>query len=203
MASSRTVVSALASAVSASACDCGGAGNADDATSVSAAARSTIRILERESTMKLKSALAILALAVSNNASFAPDTSGPATRADPMMELYSAAAERQDWKGAAAAMQAALAKEPGNADFHSLYAYSLRKGGTQDMDLVFKHYNEALRIDPRHKGAHEYLGEAYLMVGNVAKAREELSALDKLCFFGCSEYNELKKSISEHEAKAK
>ena len=120
-----------------------------------------------------------------------------------MMELYSAAAERQDWKGAAAAMQAALAKEPGNADFHSLYAYSLRKGGTQDMDLVFKHYNEALRIDPRHKGAHEYLGEAYLMVGNVAKAREELSALDKLCFFGCSEYNDLKKSISEHEAKAK
>ncbi|HZE58934.1 MAG TPA: tetratricopeptide repeat protein [Burkholderiales bacterium] len=153
--------------------------------------------------MKLKSTLAILALAVSNHAAFAADTSGPATRADPMMERYSAAAERQDWKGAAAAMQAAVDKEPGNADFHSLYAYSLRKGGTQDMDLVFKHYNEALRIDPRHKGAHEYLGEAYLQVGNVAKAREELSALDKLCFFGCSEYNELKRSISEHEAKAK
>ena len=153
--------------------------------------------------MNLKSALAILALAVSSNAAFAADTSGPATRADPMMERYSAAAERQDWKGAAAAMQAAVAKEPGNADYHSLYAYSLRKGGTQDMDLVFKHYNEALRIDSRHKGAHEYLGEAYLMVGNVAKAKEELSALDKLCFFGCSEYNDLKKAISEHEAKAK
>ena len=153
--------------------------------------------------MNVKSALAILALAVSSNAAFAADTSGPATRADPMMERYSAAAERQDWKGAAAAMQAAVAKEPGNADFHSLYAYSLRKGGTQDMDLVFKHYNEALRIDSRHKGAHEYLGEAYLMVGNVAKAKEELSALDKLCFFGCSEYNDLKKAISEHEAKAK
>jgi len=152
--------------------------------------------------MKSRFALIILTLAVSNTA-FAADTSGPATRADPMMERYSAAAERQDWKGAAAAMQAAVAKEPANADYHSLYAYSLRKGGTQDMDLVFKHYNEALRIDPRHKGAHEYLGEAYLMVGNVAKAREELSALDKLCFFGCSEYNELKKSISEHEAKAK
>jgi cytochrome c-type biogenesis protein CcmH/NrfG len=153
--------------------------------------------------MNLKSALVILALAVSNNASFAADTSGPATRADPIMERYGAAVERQDWKDAATAMQAALAKEPANADYHSLYAYSLRKGGTQDMDLVFKHYNEALRIDPRHKGAHEYLGEAYLMVGNVAKAKEELSALDKLCFFGCSEYNELKRSISEHEAKAK
>ena len=151
--------------------------------------------------MKVKSVVAILALAVSNHAALAADTPGASSRSDPMMDRYSAAAERQDWKGAAAAMQAAIAKDPGNADYHNLYAYSLRKGGTQEMDLVFKHYNEALRIDPRHKGAHEYLGEAYLMVGNVAKAKEELSALDKLCFFGCSEYNELKKSISAHEAK--
>ena len=85
---------------------------------------------------------------------------------------------------------------PGN-----LHAYSLRKSGTQDMDLVFKHYNEALRLDPKHKGAHEYLGEAYLLVGNVAKAKEHLGALDKLCFFGCSEYTDLKKAIADHEAK--
>jgi tetratricopeptide (TPR) repeat protein len=150
--------------------------------------------------MNAKSALAILTLVVSN-AAFAADTSGPASRADPMMDRYSAAAERQDWKGAAAAMQAALAKDPDNADFHSLYAYSLRKGGTQDMDLVFKHYNEALRIDPDHRGAHEYLGEAYLMVGNVAKAKEHLAVLDKLCFFPCDEYTELKKAIADYERK--
>ena len=152
--------------------------------------------------MKSRFALVILTLAVSNTA-FAADTSGPASRADPMMERYSAAAERQDWKGAAAAMQAAVAKEPANADYHSLYAYSLRKGGTQDMDLVFKHYNEALRIDPRHKGAHEYLGEAYLMVGNVAKAKEQLGVLDKICFLPCREYTELKNSIASYEAKGK
>jgi cytochrome c-type biogenesis protein CcmH/NrfG len=151
--------------------------------------------------MNMKSALTILALAVSSGAAIAADTPGASSRSDPMMDRYSAAAERQDWKGAAAAMQAALTKDPNNPDYHNLYAYSLRKGGTSDMDLVFKHYNEALRLDPRHKGAHEYLGEAYLMVGNVAKAKEELSALDKLCFFGCSEYNDLKKSIAEHEAK--
>lgn len=151
--------------------------------------------------MNFKAALAILALVVSNHPALAADSAGPAARTDPMMERYNAAIERQDWKGAAATMQGAIAKDPNNADYHSLYAYSLRKGGTSDMDLVFKHYNEALRIDPRHKGAHEYLGEAYLMVGNVSKAKEELGALDKLCFFGCSEYNELKKSIADHEAK--
>lgn len=149
----------------------------------------------------MKSALAILALAVSNHAAFAADTPGASSKSDPVMDRYHAAAEQKDWKGAAAAMQAAIKNDPNNPDYHSLYAYSLRKGGTSDMDLVFKHYNEALRLDPRHRGAHEYLGEAYLMVGNVAKAKEELGALDKLCFFGCSEYNDLKKSISEHEAK--
>ncbi|HEY3077593.1 MAG TPA: tetratricopeptide repeat protein [Burkholderiales bacterium] len=117
------------------------------------------------------------------------------------MDRYTAASERQDWKSAAAAMKDALASDPRNADYHSLYAYSLRKSGAQEMDLVFKHYNEALRLDPKHKGAHEYLGEAYLMVGNVAKAKEHLGALDKLCFFGCSEYSDLKRAISEHESK--
>ena len=148
----------------------------------------------------LKAALTTFALAVSINA-FAADTPGASTRADPMMDRYHAAADQKDWAGAAAAMQAAITQDPTNPDYHSLYAYSLRKGGTSNMDVVFKHYNEALRLDPKHRGAHEYLGEAYLMVGNVAKAKEELSALDKLCFFGCSEYNELKQSISSYEAK--
>jgi Tfp pilus assembly protein PilF len=147
-----------------------------------------------------KSAAAILALLVANLA-FAADSAGPASRADPRMDRYNAAVGKQDWKSAAAVMQDALAADPRNPDYHNLYAYSLRKGGSADMDLVFKHYNEALKLDPSHRGAHEYLGEAYLMVGNVAKAKEHLGALDKICFFGCSEYTELKKAISEHEAK--
>ena len=96
-----------------------------------------------------------------------------------------------------------LSRDPGNADYHNLYAYSIRKGSNPDMNLVFKHYNEALRIDPKHRGAHEYIGEAYLMVGNLPKAKEHLSSLDKLCFFPCSEFTDLKKSIASYEAKSK
>src|SRR3990170_4621986 len=69
------------------------------------------------------------------------------------------------------------------------------------LDPVFKHYTEALRLAPKHRGAHEYIGEAYLMVGNVPKAREHLTQLDRLCFFGCEEYSSLKKAIRESEAK--
>jgi tetratricopeptide (TPR) repeat protein len=202
----RTVVSALARALSASPRDFGGSGNAGAAASVSAAVRSTILLLEKESTVNLKSALAILALLVSSNAAIAADTAGsstPQAPRDPYLQRYDAAKERQDWTGAASVLKEALSAQPNNADYHNLYAYSLRKSGSADMDQVFKHYNEALRIDPKHKGAHEYLGEAYLMVGNVAKAKEHLQSLDKLCFFGCSEYSDLKRAISEHESKAK
>ena len=36
------------------------------------------------------------------------------------------------------------------------------------------------------------------MVGNVGKAKEHLGVLDKLCFFPCQEYTDLKKAIAAH-----
>jgi len=200
----RTVVSALASALSASPRDLGGSGNAAVAATVSAKVRNTIRIFDPEGIVTIRLVTTILALALAWNAAIAADTAGsstPQAPRDPYLQRYDAAKERQDWTGAASVLKEALSAQPNNADYHNLYAYSLRKCGSAEMDQVFKHYNEALRIDPKHKGAHEYLGEAYLMVGNVAKAKEHLSALDKLCFFGCSEYSDLKKAIAEHEAK--
>jgi len=127
-------------------------------------------------------------------------SSSAAERKDPVMEKVAAATSRKDWAGAAGVLKEALSADPGNANYHNLYAYSLRKGANPDMNLVFKHYNEALRLDPKNKGAHEYIGEAYLMVGNVAKAKEHLGQLDKLCFFSCAEYSDLKKSIAEYES---
>ena len=120
---------------------------------------------------------------------------------DPVLEKAAAATKRQDWAGAQSVLKEGLASDPNNANYHNLYAYSVRKGANPDMNLVFKHYNEALRIDPKHRGAHEYIGEAYLMVGNVNKAKEHLSTLDKLCFFPCVEYTDLKKAIAEFEKK--
>ena len=127
------------------------------------------------------------------------DTSGAAV--DPVLQGAAQASERKDWAGAQSILKDAVASNPGNAEYHNMYAYNLRKGPNPDMSLVFKHYNEALRIDPKHRGAHEYIGEAYLMVGNVAKAKEHLVQLDKLCFFPCVEFTDLKKAIAEREKK--
>ena len=128
---------------------------------------------------------------------------GDAVPADPVIAAAQEATARNDYGKAAGILREALVKSPANADYHNLYAYAVRKGPGPDMDLVFKHYNEALRLEPKHRGAHEYIGEAYLMVGNVAKAKEHLARLDRLCFFGCPEYTDLKKAVAEHEAKLK
>jgi tetratricopeptide (TPR) repeat protein len=124
-----------------------------------------------------------------------------AAAADPVLQQAREASSRQDFAAAAALLRDALARTPANPDYHNLYAYAVRKGPKPNMDLVFKHYDEALRLAPKHRGAHEYIGEAYLMVGNVHKAREHLTQLDRICFFGCEEYSSLKKAIREYEAK--
>ena len=142
----------------------------------------------------------ILALFLAPAAARAADST-PAVASDPVMDNVSQAIAAKDWPRAQTALRDALAANPGNADYHNLYAYSVRKGAKPDMSLVFKHYNEALRLDPKHRGAHEYIGEAYLMVGNLPKAKEHLSTLDKLCFFPCGEFTDLKKAIAEYEAK--
>jgi Flp pilus assembly protein TadD len=122
---------------------------------------------------------------------------------DPDLATARARIAAKDWAGAADVMQKAVARNPRNADYHNLLAYAVRNGANPDMDVVFKHYQEALRLDPKHRGAHEYIGEAYLMTGNLAKAKEHLATLNKLCFFSCEEYRDLKKAIERYEAKPK
>ena len=144
----------------------------------------------------------VLSLLLVPGAAFAAaDTNSSGAPVDPVLERAAAASSRSDWTGAQSILREGLAKSPNNAEYHNMYAYNLRKGPQPDMSLVFKHYNEALRLDPRHRGANEYLGEAYLMVNNLPKAKEQLGVLDKLCFFPCKEFSDLKKSIAEYEAK--
>ena len=78
--------------------------------------------------------------------------------------------------------------------------YSLRKAKTPDLDASEKFYDDALRIDPRHRGTLEYSGELYLMKGNLAMAEKRLAALDKICALPCSEYTNLKKAIARYKA---
>jgi cytochrome c-type biogenesis protein CcmH/NrfG len=151
--------------------------------------------------MKQPLILALLIAALSAPA-FAMDSPKPEPKEPEKKGLLDPAREaiaRQDWTRAQSLLRDVVASQPQNADAHNLYAYAMRKGAAPQMDLVFRHYNEALRLNPQHLAAREYLGEAYLMTGNVAKAKELLAELGRLCKAGCVEQAELKRSISTFE----
>ncbi|MEO6623589.1 MAG: hypothetical protein ABIN37_01990 [Burkholderiaceae bacterium] len=108
----------------------------------------------------------------------------------------------KDWKKALSELNLAAREEPRNADVHNLLGYSYRKQATPDLAKAFEHYKTALTLNPRHKGAHEYIGEAYLMDKKPQEAEKHLAELEKLCGNkSCEEYADLAKSLAEYKTK--
>lgn len=99
-----------------------------------------------------------------------------------------------DWKGAISNLSVALVAEPTNADLQNWLGYAYRHEGKYDEAL--EHFRAALDLNPKHRAAHEYVGETYLLMGNKAKAREHLAALERICGKQCGEYRELQKAIA-------
>lgn len=93
-------------------------------------------------------------------------------------------------------LEQALKRFPDHADVHNELGFAHRS--LKQFDQAFQHYRRALEINPRHRGAHEYIGEAYLMVGNRAEAERHLAALRSICVLSCEEMRDLEKAIAEH-----
>lgn len=107
--------------------------------------------------------------------------------------------DQKDWRGALVELKAALKKDRKNADVHNLMGYSYRKSG--QLEDAFDSYRSALRLDPRHKGAHEYIGEAYLLSHQPDKARQHLAMLRDICGGErCDEYQDLAKAVATYQA---
>jgi tetratricopeptide (TPR) repeat protein len=90
--------------------------------------------------------------------------------------------------------------DPDNADIMSLPGYSYRKMQHYEDALTF--YEWALKAEPDHRGANEYLGELYLETNQVDKAIEQLQILDNICRTNCEEYSRLKQMIDSHDQTA-
>jgi len=63
-------------------------------------------------------------------------------------------------------------------------------------DVAVSYYSAALKLDPEHRGANEYLGEYYVETGQLAKAKAQLVKLDRICAFGCEQAEELRRWIA-------
>jgi tetratricopeptide (TPR) repeat protein len=126
-----------------------------------------------------------------------PPRPAAATPAAPPADPLGAARARvaaQDWPGALSALQAA--RDERSADWHNLMGFALRSQATPDYPAAERHYNEALRINPAHRGALEYAGELYLKTNRRALAEAQLAALARACPGGCPELDDLKAALA-------
>jgi tetratricopeptide (TPR) repeat protein len=87
-----------------------------------------------------------------------------------------------------------LTEDTQQADVYNLLGFTLRKTG--DFKTSLTYYTKALELQPDHKAAREYLGELYIDMGNMDKAKGELAELTKLCPSGCEERADLEKAIA-------
>lgn len=102
-----------------------------------------------------------------------------------------------NWNAAIKALTSAGLRDARNADIQNYLGYAYRR--LHDLDQAIRHHRQAVTLNPRHRGAHEHLGEAYLVQGDLAKAEEHLGALERICLIPCQEYDDLKRAIREHD----
>lgn len=125
------------------------------------------------------------------------ETMAPAPTAKSYLDDAHKAIDAKQWKPALASLQKAVALDPNNADIHNLLGYTYRKQA--NLDKAFEHYATALRLNPGHLGAHEYLGEAYLQAKDLPNAEKQLAELAGLCNSACEQYRDLEEAISEYK----
>ena len=154
-------------------------------------------------TRNLTSACAVLVLCLCvplTSANMGPSVEDDSASDDPGFEEGRAAIEAQNWVKAIDILGKTAQAFPDSADTQNLLGYAYRKSG--DLETAFNHYKRALQINPVHKHAHEYLGEAYLMKDDLASAQQHLIELEKICTpIPCEEYKELKRAVDEFKNK--
>ncbi len=127
------------------------------------------------------------------------DEEAPRVKADPQYSQALELIKAHEYSKAIPLLNAYVARAGDSADAQNYLGYANRKAG--NLSAAFTHYNKALVLNPRHRGVHEYIGEAYLMSGNLPKAEEHLKVLDGLCNLSCEEYRDLKSSIAAYKSK--
>lgn len=142
--------------------------------------------------------LAVVLLAAAGAPAFAVDIEQ--TREAPDLGAVRAKIKAQDFKGAIADLNTLIDQGTQHADVYNLLGFSLRRSGDTATALTF--YKKALEFDPDHRGALEYLGELYVQLGDLAKARENEDRLARLCPQGCEELEDLRQAIAAASAKA-
>ena len=103
---------------------------------------------------------------------------------------------KENYKKALEYLVVAFNKNANDADTLNYLGYTSRK--LEDYKNAELYYLMGLKIDPKHFGINEYLGELYVITNRKDKAKERLKVLENC---DCKEYKELKNAINTGNSK--
>ncbi|HVH79385.1 MAG TPA: hypothetical protein VM782_08350 [Stellaceae bacterium] len=88
-----------------------------------------------------------------------------------------------------------LMKKPYTAEALNYRGYATRHLGKLDEGIGY--YLRSVKLDPHYAQVREYLGEAYVIKGDMASARYQLRKIKTICGnTECEEYEDLEKAIA-------
>jgi tetratricopeptide (TPR) repeat protein len=126
------------------------------------------------------------------------DIDKPMSEAQQNFENGQQAVYKAKYDKAIGYLKRALELERKHADAYNYLGFAYRKKG--NLKLAGLAYQEALKINPDHKGVLEYQGEMYLKLGDLNAARRNQAHLQSLCSNGCDELKELTRAIADFRA---
>src|SRR5947209_2940345 len=91
-----------------------------------------------------------------------------------------------------------LLQDPNTPVALNYRGYATRKLGRVDEGIGY--YLKSVALDPQYAQVREYLGEAYLVKGDLPGAKAQLTAIKRICGTVCDEYQHLAVAIADPTA---
>jgi len=88
-----------------------------------------------------------------------------------------------------------LLRNPDTAEALNYRGYATRKLGRVDEGI--RYYLRSVSMDRRYAQVREYLGEAYVVKGDLASAKAQLHAIKGICGTSCEQYKHLAEAIAD------
>jgi tetratricopeptide (TPR) repeat protein len=113
---------------------------------------------------------------------------------DPDFATGKQALAKSEWTIAITALKFAAVRDPHNADIENYIGYAY--GQLRQLGPAMGHFQQALLLNPRHRGAHQHLGELFLALNEPAQAQQHLAILKQICLIPCAEVGSLQQAVA-------
>lgn len=149
-------------------------------------------------TKTITALLTVLAIGIGSQGlarAMGSDTTAPAAKADDYKKAVDLI-DDDEYARAIPLLEKSIKEKGEYADALNQLGYANRKLG--NWTPAMEYYLKALKLEPDHLGANEYLGELFLEQKDLASAEGQLAKLKAACG-DCDEYEELEESIADYK----